>query len=279
ADVDYDLWCGPAEKKDLYREKFHYDWHWDWNTGCGEMGNWGVHVFDDLKNNILRDKVLLPKRIMAGGARVLYNDAGNTPNVHFVYFDTGIVPVVLGLSNIPEAPGARSAGKHIGPGSGYVAFCEGGRLEGQRGKAKAFDQDGKVIREFKGDSGNGHVQNFLDGVKSRDRSVLNAEAAVGNASSNWCNIANIAVRCGKPYTQKDASQLDGKTEGRWEELIADTSDLLQKNGLKLEGGDFRLSPLLTLDSERCVFVGENAEIANKFVKRTYRKGFVVPEIG
>lgn len=278
ADVDYDLWCGPAEKRDLYREKFHYDWHWDWNTGCGEMGNWGVHVFDDLKNNILRDQIVLPKKIMGGGARVLYHDAGDTPNVHFVYFETGIIPVVLGLSNIPETPGARSAGKHPGPASGYVAFCEGGRLEGQRGKAKAFDQQGKLIREFKGDTGKDHVQNFIDGIKARDPSILNADVAIGNASSNWCNLANIAYQCGRPYSQKDASQLDGKTEGQWEELIGDTNDLLQKNGLKLESGDFKLSPLLSLDPDRTLFVGDNAEIANQYIKRTYREGFVVPAI-
>ncbi|MCA9262123.1 MAG: Gfo/Idh/MocA family oxidoreductase, partial [Planctomycetales bacterium] len=31
--VDYDLWCGPAKKAELYRNRLHYDWHWDFNTG------------------------------------------------------------------------------------------------------------------------------------------------------------------------------------------------------------------------------------------------------
>ena len=83
--VDYNVWLGPAAEQPLYRDKLHYDWHWDWNTGSGEMGNWGVHVRDDLRNNVFQDKVALPKRIMGGGGRVTWNDAGQTPNVHFVY--------------------------------------------------------------------------------------------------------------------------------------------------------------------------------------------------
>ena len=46
AGVDYDVWLGPAQNLPIMREKLHYDWHWDWNTGSGEMGNWGVHLLD-----------------------------------------------------------------------------------------------------------------------------------------------------------------------------------------------------------------------------------------
>ncbi len=64
--------CGWARHKisRSIRDKLHYDWHWDWNTGSGEMGNWGVHVLDDLRNNVFHDSVALPKRILGGGGRV-----------------------------------------------------------------------------------------------------------------------------------------------------------------------------------------------------------------
>ena len=48
--LDYDLWLGPAEDQEIFRDKFHYDWHWDWNCGNGELGNWGPHILDDLRN-------------------------------------------------------------------------------------------------------------------------------------------------------------------------------------------------------------------------------------
>ena len=44
--IDYDLWCGPADKRPLMREQLHYDWHWDWNTGNGDLGNMGIHYMD-----------------------------------------------------------------------------------------------------------------------------------------------------------------------------------------------------------------------------------------
>ncbi|MEZ5301489.1 MAG: hypothetical protein R3F11_12695 [Verrucomicrobiales bacterium] len=57
-----------AGPPDLPR-KFHYvDWHWDWNTGNGELGNWGLHILDDLRNVVFRDKVKLPKRASPHGA-------------------------------------------------------------------------------------------------------------------------------------------------------------------------------------------------------------------
>ncbi|HEU5116784.1 MAG TPA: Gfo/Idh/MocA family oxidoreductase, partial [Isosphaeraceae bacterium] len=44
--VNYDLWCGPAPKGPLMRKQLHYEWHWFWDTGNGEMGNNGIHVID-----------------------------------------------------------------------------------------------------------------------------------------------------------------------------------------------------------------------------------------
>ena len=197
-DFNYDLWLGPAQDQPIYRDKLQYDWHWDWNTGSGEMGNWGVHVLDDLRNNVFQDKVSLPKRVFGGGGRVVWNDAGNTPNVHFAYFDTGSIPVVIGLTNLTAGPDSKKSPAHPGPGSGYMAYCEGGRFEGQRGRAAAFDKDGKLIKEFKGNGGSGdHQKNFIDAARSRDASILNSDVKVGHDSTGWCNVANVAFRAGK----------------------------------------------------------------------------------
>ncbi|MDZ4853071.1 MAG: Gfo/Idh/MocA family oxidoreductase [Pirellulaceae bacterium] len=274
--VNYDLWLGPAQEKPIFRDKLHYDWHWDFNTGSGEMGNWGVHVLDDLRNNIFRDSIALPKRIFGGGGRVAWNDAGESPNVHFVYFDTGSIPVVIGLANITNGAKEKGAAAHPGPGSGYIAYCEGGHFEGQRGKGTAYDTSGKLVKSFKGTSGMGlHQQNFVDAVRSRDRSKLNAEIQVGHDSTGWCNLANVAYQTGRPYSSSDAKQIDQKG---WHELLAETSALMSRHNLKLESDQIRLSPILEIDAKSQRFVGTNAEAANRFLKRDYREGFVVPQI-
>lgn len=273
--VAYDLWLGPAQDQPLFRNQLHYDWHWDWNTGSGEMGNWGVHVLDDCRNNVFQDKVALPKRIMGGGARVVYNDAGQTPNVHFAYFDTGAAPVLIGLSNLPVAPGQRKSPAHPGPSSGYIAYCEGGRLEGQRGRAVAIDNDGKVIRKFSGNGDVKHQQNFIDAVRAQDRSLLNSEVEVGNDSTGWCNLANIAFQAGKPYQASTANVVDLP---EWKALLSDMDQHLKSHGLKLDSSQIRLSEMLELDSKTEQFVGADAAAANKLLKREYRKGYEVPEI-
>ena len=274
--IDYNLWLGPAQDKPIFRDKLHYDWHWDFNTGSGEMGNWGVHVLDDLRNTIFRDSIALPKRIFGGGGRVAWNDAGESPNVHFVHFDTGSIPVVIGLSNIPNAEGKKDTAAHPGPGSGYIAYCEGGRFEGQRGRGVAFDKNGKEIKSFKGNSGQTiHQQNFIDAVRRRDRSILNAEVQVGHDSTGWCNLANIAYRTGSAFSWADAKRLDQKI---WHDLVSDMEALLARHQLKIENADIRLSPVLEIDSKTQRFMGSNAEIANAFLKREYREGFVVPQI-
>ena len=72
-DIDFNLWLGPAADKPVFRNAWHYDWHWDWNTGSGEMGNWGVHVLDDVRNVVFRDSVAVPRRIIGGGGRVVWD--------------------------------------------------------------------------------------------------------------------------------------------------------------------------------------------------------------
>jgi predicted dehydrogenase len=274
--VNYDLWLGPAQDKPIFRDKLQYDWHWDFNTGSGEMGNWGVHILDDVRNNIFQDSVNLPQKIFGGGGRVSWNDAGETPNVHFAYLDTGSIPVVVALTNLADKPGSRKSPKHTGPSSGYVAFCEGGSYHGQRGRGVAMDNKGKVIRQFKGNAGNvSHQQNFIDAVRKNDSSDLTADVEVGHASTGWCNLVNIAFKTGKKFSSKDAAAVDLP---QWTELTKFMSRHLAAHRVKMESGEIMLSPMLTMNPETETFVGDNADIANPMLKREYRKGYEVPEI-
>ena len=46
AGVNYDLWTGPAPKHAFTSNRFHYNWHWFWDYGNGDIGNQGVHQMD-----------------------------------------------------------------------------------------------------------------------------------------------------------------------------------------------------------------------------------------
>jgi len=283
AHVDYNLWLGPAQDMPLYRNSLQYDWHWDWNTGAGEMGNWGAHILEDVRSTVLPGNVGLPRRICGGGGRVAFADAGQTPNVHFVYFDTGAVPVVHGLSNLPAEPGSRQPSPHTGPASGYTAYCEGGRLEcltrpWAPGQATAFDPDNKQIRRFSGPGGDiRHQQNFLDAVRSRQASTLNASIRTAGDTVGWCHLANVTARAGQTFSRADAKKL-GDPSGHWDAAIEQTAELLRTHGLNMESDSIRLSRFLTIDPVTEQFTGDGADAANALLARTYREPFVVPSL-
>ena len=286
--VDYDLWLGPAADQPIYRDKLHYDWHWDFNTGSGEMGNWGVHILDDVRNVAYQDKVTTPKRIAAAGGRVAWNDAADTPNLHFALFETETFPTLITISNLARTPnekpnkkGKKSgwsvrAGKPIdGPVSGYMVVCEGGYYLGQRQKGRAVDLSGKTIREFKGgDIVPLHVKNFIDSVRARDAKMLNATVENGHHSTGWANLANIGFHAGSAY---DSVQLKSDSSlPAWPLLIEEMENQLAPFGI--ETSELVSSPVLNHDPATERFVGENAELGNKFLKREYRDKFVVPTI-
>ena len=287
--IDYNLWLGPAQDLPLFRPKFHYDWHWAWNTGCGEMGNWGVHVFDDCRNVIFQDQAKFPRRILAGGVR-LSDDAGETPDLEFAWFDSGTIPVVIALSNLDVPPAPRDP-YLPGPTSGYIAYGEGGRMEGVRGRAVAFDSDNKVIRVFELDQstpekkaiydecvlGARHVRNFFDAVRNRDSALLNADVEVGHCSTTWCNLANVACRCGHDFHREEALRAANGLES-WTDTLESFRLLLEKQNRSMETAGIRMSSVLTFDEATESFVGDGADAANPYLKREYRDTFIVPDL-
>ncbi len=275
--VNYDLWLGPAHDEPIYRDKLHYDWHWEWNTGNGELGNWGVHVLDDAVNVVLRDQVPFPKRVTAAGGRFVWNDAGETPNVVFAYYDTGSIPLLFGLSNLPDGPRNKKGLKIDDMSTGYIIHCEGGYYAGGRGHGAAYSPGGKLIRPFKGDSGARHPQNFVDAVKAHNRKLLNAEVQIGHQSTAWCNLADVALRAGKHYSHDKAVGVQKDFEP-WGSLVGQVEQHLVRNKVDIKKSKFQLGPMLEFDANTQKFVGDGAENANRFLHREYRSKFEVPAI-
>jgi hypothetical protein len=271
--VDYNLWLGPAQDEPIMRDKFHYDWHWSWNTGDGECGNWGVHLLDDVVNVVFLDKHKLPSRVASGGGRVAWNDAGESPNLHLATLEAGDTPVLFALSNLPAAPGTNSGLKYNGVETGYVVVCEGGAYRGWRGRGQAVDHDGKEIRPFRGDSGSGHMQNFFDAVRAHDASKLNAPVEVGHSSAGWAHVINAAVRA--------ANHNDLQPHGYEIDEIAgcdELKDLIREHmtAYDIDQSQFRSSGMFEIDAETEEFAGENAEKANMILGRPdYREGFAI----
>lgn len=277
--IDFNLWLGPAQEEPIYRDKLHYDWHWDWNTGSGEMGNWGVHLIDDVRNNVFLDKVDFPTRIAGAGDRYLWNDAGNTFNLHFAVMDVGI-PMTIGVCNLTAGKERRRSPRINGPGSGYVVYCEGGRLEGQRGRAEAYDAENNRLKVFRGNSGgNMHQQNFLDAVRNNDPSMLNTPVEVGFHSTSWCNMANIATRFAQQSSSRDSSASPSAFDpAEVERLTQKMTEILLDHDASDAAEAFQLGPVLEYKPAELRFTGTHADSANNYLRRKDRDGFEVPEL-
>ncbi|MFM1904037.1 MAG: Inositol 2-dehydrogenase [Planctomycetota bacterium] len=278
ATLDYDLWLGPAADQPIYRDKINYDWHWNWNTGNGECANWGVHVLDDVRNVAFQDACSLPTSVTCGGGRVVWNDAGQTPNLMFARLEAAGVPVVFALSNLPRTPGAKEPLQFEDIQSGYIVNCAGGSYHGRRAGGVALDRDGKTVREFKGTTGGReHYQNFFTAVRARDPQVLNAETVVGHDSTNWSHVISAALRSAEARGFIPTDDLPAAGP------LAAVRSLMEKH-LAAYGSDdiadtLRLSPTLLIDPAGEAFVGSGAEAANAFLgPRDFRAPYVIEPV-
>jgi len=224
----------------------------------------------------------LPSSVVTVAGRVAWNDAGNTPNVHYAIYETDTFPTLIALSNLADKKGGSGswdskAGRPAsGPASGYVVACEGGYLLGQRQTATAMDRKGKTIRQFTGgEIVKLHVQNFFDAMRSRRSADLNAEVQIGHYSSGWCNLANVGYQTSTTFDADQLSPIGSRLEA-WPRLVEELKSQLKPHGLNVSA--LRVSPKLRHDPKTELFVGDHAALANGFLKRTYRSGFEVPEI-
>jgi hypothetical protein len=283
--LDYDLWCGPAAKEELYRSRVHYDWHWVFNTGNGDMGNQGIHQMD-IARWFLGEDELAPRAISIG-ARLGYEDAGNTPNTQTVYLDYAAAPLIFETRGLPRSKAAQqqwgeSMDRYRGSRVGVIVQCERGYvLVPSYVEAIAFDDAGQEIKRWSvpDDSLGYHIQNFLGAVAAQDSSRLNADIQEGHLSSALCHLGGISHQLGKPATAGEiADQLKGH------ELLATSFDRmashLRANDIDIDGqAALSFGPWLELDPKTEQFTGSNADAANTLrAREKQREPFAVPDL-
>ncbi|MDP1562985.1 MAG: Gfo/Idh/MocA family oxidoreductase, partial [Pirellulaceae bacterium] len=204
--VNYDLWCGPAEKRELLRPKLHYDWHWDFNTGNGDMGNQGIHQMD-IARWFVGESQISP-RVLSIGGRLGYEDAGDTPNTQTVIHAYESAPIIFETRGLPQSKEhqdnrwGNSMDNYLGSQIGVIVFYEGGRLViPNYHQAIAYDRDDQLIRDF--NRGGNHFENFLQAVRVRDPKQLNAEILEGHLSSALCHTGAMSHQLGRAATSQE----------------------------------------------------------------------------
>jgi predicted dehydrogenase len=294
ATINYDLWSGPADLVPPHRNSkkngpVHYDWHWVYLYGNGDVGNQGIHQMD-VARWFLGERGL-PRHTLSIGGRLGYEDDGDTPNTQVVIHDYATAPLIFEVRGLPAKAGAGTpagAGADAGSGKssgmdnyrgvdvGNVIDCEGGSIvTNGYFAATAYDKAGKVVKEFKG--ADRHMQNFIDVVRSRKTAELYGPIEEGHVSSALCHLGNISHQLGKAAAPADiAAKIKG--DAPLAEAYGRMAEHLAANRVDFAKTPATLGLPLAVDAAKERFTGETAKTANAMLTRNYRAGFVVPQL-
>lgn len=231
AGVHYDLWTGPAPLKPFTKNRFHYNWHWIWDTGNGDLGNQGIHELDLARWGL---GVELPTKITAIGGHFLFDDDQQTPNVLTVAYEfrtpdgktkmmnfevrgwitnheAGIGTREFAGGGVPDAglqaaeASATKPKKTLGPASGKESTI-GNLYYGSKGYLAISNYDS--YKSFLGPEeepgpakhehlGNEHFVNFIECMRSRKAEDLHAPIREGYLSTTLVHLANASYRLGR----------------------------------------------------------------------------------
>jgi predicted dehydrogenase len=269
--TDYNLWLGPAADETMFREKFHYDWHWAWNTGNGDIGNQTPHEID-IANCVLGDG-LPPKQIRSFGGRFGWNDAGVTPNLQVAAYELAGVPVVIEVNNLKLSPTRNISGAREGIRIGVVVRCEGGQLRGGTGGMYAVGEDGKKpVKKFPGDGGAGHQENFINAVRSRRHSDIASRILPAEHSAAIAHLANISYRTGGKTN--DAAEIAGGNQ-LMETILADQARQLA--AWSVAKPEYTLGRVIDYDPTSGRIVTPDIDPA--LIRKPSRPEFQIPDFG
>jgi predicted dehydrogenase len=214
-DLDYEMWLGPAPKRQFaaHRGLYHFRWFWDYSGG--QMTNLGAHQIDILQWALQK---LGPVKVSSSGGRFALEDDGETPDTQDALFDYG-----GGLTSIWSHREASANRRGVG---GLDFFGTKGMMTVSRAGFEVIG-DTKVPPEnavptFKGHPAGGvarqevkpelwtpslqekgssdeqfdlHARNFIDCIKSRQRTIADVED--GHRTAVACHLANLSLRLGR----------------------------------------------------------------------------------
>jgi predicted dehydrogenase len=201
AGVDYDLWLGPAPKRAFTKNRFHYNWHWFWDYGNGDIGNQGIHEMDIARWGL---GVKYPTKVSAMGGHFMFDDDQETPNTltsTFEFNDGGKKKMLVfevrhwmtnleaGIHEFDQSTPSNCIGNLFYGSKGFLAIDGYDRYKTWMGKEQEL---GPAMKE-----GGDHFANFINAVRSRKREELTCEIEEGAISTTLVHLANISYKLGR----------------------------------------------------------------------------------
>ena len=259
SELDFDVWTGPAEKEDFHDNLVHYNWHWFWNYGNGDIGNQGVHQMDIARWMI--PGAVWPKSVICLGGRFGYKDQAETANTQLAIFDYGESLLVFDVRGL--------SGKSNMGVSNHVYFDK-------NAKQKNTASHGlKGIKDPLADRGKVDIfENFIEAVRNRKEEHLDAHVYEGHVSSGLCHLANVSYRLGEKSSFNKKNKSFGSNKKGYE-YFERMQEHLKENGLNLEETDYIVGRNLEFDAKTETIKGDDE--ANALLSRKYRSPYIVPD--
>jgi predicted dehydrogenase len=197
AHLHWNLWQGPAPQRDFSRNYVHYNWHWFWDYGNGEIGNNGPHN-NDLVNWVF-DKGL-PVKIASTGGIFGYPEGAdvretpNTQETQYTFADGAIYTMEVRNRPTEDAPLITLYGSN-GYSKGTTFYdAEGTEIPDEQPKPSFPDSTAT------------HMQNFLEAVHAKDPAATATTPEQGHVAAGLSHLANIAYRTGRQLTFDPATE-------------------------------------------------------------------------
>lgn len=201
--LDWNLWLGPAPRIPYRTNLVHYNWHWFWRYGTGEISNNAVHYLDVARWAMGAD---MPCKVSTVGGRYCGDDDWEWPDTQMISCEFPNRQLITweGLSCLPgEKPHDTYAGAMVYGTKGSVLFHPSDYCV-------LYDAAGKVVREWRADdvpAGKNttwkdkldyrHVENFTEAIRANDSSVARSQVVDSVRSTHITILGNISLRTGE----------------------------------------------------------------------------------
>ena len=274
SNLDWNLWKGPAVIDDYHANYVHYDWHWFWKTGNGDLNNQGTHQLDVARWAVDKDQTH-PIRAMAIGGRFKWDDQGETPNTMFglAQYPNGQY-VLFNVRNVNYKGYQRQVYNEYYLEDGSKIIGEGNYKIIRPGSDHAED-----LKLPPGDvTPGGNWGSFISAIRAGDPSMANGDVMDAHYGCVMGHLMNNSYRLGKkvPFNAKAGKFGDDPIAAehfmKLHEIMSDGV------GIPEDGAEYVVGPWLTFDPETERHTGDYADEANALLKDPNNKGFEIPEL-
>lgn len=274
ANLDWNLWRGPAMVEQYHDNYVHYNWHWFWKTGNGDLNNQGTHQLDVARWALDTDQTN-PVRVMALGGRFVWDDQGETPNTMFAIaeYPNGQY-VYFNVRNVNYDGYDRQV-------ENEYYFEDGGKIKEEKGRFvyyPAGSSKGEPVDVPPGDvTPGGNWGSFIAACRAGDPSMANGTAMEAHYACVLGHLMNNSYRLGQkvPFNAKAGRFGDNKDA---QEHFEKLHEIMAQGVGVPDASEYVVGPWLTFDPQTERHMGDHAEEANALLKDPNRTGFEVPRL-